>query len=323
VANPLVSIIIPVFNADKYLIETIISAINQTWPNKEILIIDDGSTDRSYEIANSYQSDIVNVYQQKNSGAAAARNHGLAKAKGDYIQFLDADDLLSNDKIEKQVLALQQQPDKIAVCSTVHFPDKENHLLFRPSIFEENFIYNTDDPVDFMVKLWGGYDQHASMIQPNAWLTPIGLIKKVGKWNESLSLDDDGEYFARIILNSKGIIKVNGIFNYYRKQQNQNNLSSHNSLTHLNSQLVAALVKKKELFARSTSKEARQAIHRQLFELIVKSYPKHPSIYKNAMKELPSIDSKYYKPAIGGPKIQRIVDLFGWKTARVIQYIFK
>lgn len=319
--DPLVSIIIPLYNAEKYIDLTIQSAINQTWRNKEIIVVDDGSIDDSYNRSLKYKAENVLIIKQENKGASSARNTGIDLAKGEFIQFLDADDLLSSDKIEKQVLALRQQADKIAVCSTVHFFDGENHLDAKPSTYEDRFIYDTDDPVPFIINLWGGFDRNASMIQPNAWLTPISLIKKVGKWNEQLSLDDDGEYFAKIILNSAGIVKVDGVFNYYRKQKHLNNLSSHKSLSHLNSQLTSTLTKKKELFERTTSKEAKQAIHRQLFELIMRSYPKYPSIYKKAMKELPKVDSSYYQPAIGGPKIQKIVELFGWKTARIIQYI--
>lgn len=320
-ADPLVSIIIPLFNAEKYIELTIQSAINQSWKNKEIIVIDDGSKDNSYSLACKYEAKNIFIIKQPNKGASSARNMGINLAKGEFIQFLDADDLLSNDKIEKQVLALQKHPHKIAVCSTVHFFDHENHLLCKPSTYEDSFIYDTDDPTEFIIKLWGGFDSNASMIQPNAWLTPISLIKKVGRWNESLSLDDDGEYFAKVILNSAGIVKVSGVFNYYRKQQHLNNLSSHKSLNHLNSQLTSTLTKKKELFERTTSKAAKQAIHRQLFELIVKSYPKYPSIYKKAMNELPKVNPTYFQPGIGGPKIQKIVEIFGWKTARIIQYI--
>lgn len=319
--TPLVSIIIPIYNAEKYLRETVQSAIAQTWKNKEIILVDDGSTDGSLHLANTFQSETVKVFGQRNSGASAARNLGLAQSKGEYIQFLDADDLLSRDKIEKQVLALANQSDKIAVCSTVHFYDGQDHLLSHSSSFEDNFIYTTDDPIQFIIKLWGGYNDHASMIALNAWLTPIDLIKKAGPWDETLSLDDDGAYFSKIILNSAGIVKVDDIYNYYRKQSNQKSLSSNKSLKHLFSQLNANLIKKKELFARTNVVEAKQAIHRQLFELILKSYPEYPSVYKIAFKELPKVETVYYQPILGGQIIQKIVELFGWRTARIIQYI--
>ena len=104
--QPLVSIIIPVYNAEKYLADSITSAVSQTWPNKEIIVVDDGSTDQSLKVAKGFESDVVSVFFCENKGASAARNFGLRLAKGGYIQFLDADDLLRHDNIEKQFHAL-------------------------------------------------------------------------------------------------------------------------------------------------------------------------------------------------------------------------
>ena len=91
----MISIIIPVFNSEKYIEQTIKSAIDQTWANKEIIIIDDGSTDNSLAIAKQFKNDRIKIITQQNKGASAARNKGIAEAKGTYIQFLDAVDILS------------------------------------------------------------------------------------------------------------------------------------------------------------------------------------------------------------------------------------
>ena len=98
-SQPLVSILIPCYNSEKWLAETLESALAQTWQNKEIIVVDDGSTDSSLEIAKTFESNKVKVLRQDNRGASAARNLGLTNAQGDFIQYLDADDLLSEDKI--------------------------------------------------------------------------------------------------------------------------------------------------------------------------------------------------------------------------------
>ena len=242
--NPLVSILIPVYNDEKYLAQAIESALNQTWPSKEIIVVDDGSTDQSLFIAKGYEYLGIKVISQSNKGASFARNRGLKDASGFYIQFLDSDDQLSFDKIENQVKALNNAPDKVAVCSTIYFSNDLAKAGLLPPAYEENFIYTTDDPVSFIIRLWGGLDFNASMIQPNAWLTPRNLINRVGGWNEKLSLDDDGEFFARIVLNSKGIVKCEGL-NYYRKYSGQTtNLSSHKNKEALESSLASVLLKK-------------------------------------------------------------------------------
>src|SRR5690554_7733611 len=107
--NPLVSIIIPCYNAEAYLKETINSILHQHYQNWECIIINDHSTDSTSKIAQKYCLDFPNKFIYKlnpRKGACAARNEGLRVAKGEYIQFLDADDLLSETKIENQINAL-------------------------------------------------------------------------------------------------------------------------------------------------------------------------------------------------------------------------
>src|SRR5918996_6070506 len=89
--NPLVSILIPAFNAQDYIAETLKSAIEQTWEKKEIIVVDDGSRDQTLSVARQFASKTVSVVTQENQGAAAARNKALERCQGDYIQWLDAD----------------------------------------------------------------------------------------------------------------------------------------------------------------------------------------------------------------------------------------
>src|SRR5438067_12061163 len=97
--TPLVSILIPAYNAELWIAETIRSALAQNWPRKEIIIVDDGSTDQTLSIARQFASKTVSVIAQKNQGAAAARNKAFQLCQADYIHWLDADDLLSPDKV--------------------------------------------------------------------------------------------------------------------------------------------------------------------------------------------------------------------------------
>src|SRR5215470_11464279 len=106
--KPLISIIIPAFNAEEWVADAIESAVAQTWPRKEIIVVNDGSTDRTGEVARSFASQNVKVVSRENQGAAATRNHLYELSHGDYIQWLDADDLLAPDKVEKQLAALRE-----------------------------------------------------------------------------------------------------------------------------------------------------------------------------------------------------------------------
>ena len=104
--RPLVSILIPAYNAQAWISDTLRSALAQTWEPKEIIVVDDGSTDRTLAIARRFESSQLRVVSQKNQGAAAARNTAYSLSKGDFIQYLDADDLMAPDKIARQMEAL-------------------------------------------------------------------------------------------------------------------------------------------------------------------------------------------------------------------------
>jgi len=119
--NPGVSLIIPAFNASRYLREAIDSALNQTIAPRQIIVIDDGSTDDSVEIARSY-GDAVTVLTQANAGSSAARNRGLAEADQPLITFLDHDDRYLPDKLEWQLQALSGRPEAmLCICRVRNF----------------------------------------------------------------------------------------------------------------------------------------------------------------------------------------------------------
>jgi glycosyltransferase involved in cell wall biosynthesis len=106
-----ISVVIPVYNAEAYLAQALESAARQTYPRIEVLVIDDGSTDRSAEVARGHPDSRIRVARQPNEGPAAARNHGVRLARGDFLAFLDADDVWDPVKLELQLEALRVHPD--------------------------------------------------------------------------------------------------------------------------------------------------------------------------------------------------------------------
>jgi len=102
-SNPLVSVIIPVYNKRKFIKDTIDSVINQSYQNFEIIVVDDGSTDDSLDIINSFYDPRLRVFSQSNSGVERARNYGFSNSVGSFVTFHDADDLMSHDRLKKQV----------------------------------------------------------------------------------------------------------------------------------------------------------------------------------------------------------------------------
>src|SRR5262249_43048990 len=116
--EPLVSILIPAYNAQDWIADTIRSAIAQTWTKKEIIVVVDGSTDETLRIAQRFASKTVAVVSQPNQGAAAARNKAFSICQGNFIQWLDADDLLSPNKISSQMARTDEARRKRALLSS-------------------------------------------------------------------------------------------------------------------------------------------------------------------------------------------------------------
>lgn len=108
---PLVSVIIPAYNSEKTLLQTVQSALAQTYSNIELIVINDGSTDSTLSLLESVNDSRLRVFSYENGGLATARNRGIERASGEYLTFIDADDLWTLDKVEQQVLALQRSQE--------------------------------------------------------------------------------------------------------------------------------------------------------------------------------------------------------------------
>ncbi len=323
-SNPLVSIIIPLYNSESYIAETISSAIDQTWSNKEIIVIDDGSTDRSLEIAKRFESANVKVLSQKNSGASAARNKGLSESKGDFIQFLDADDLLMPDKIEKQVAQLSNNPGKLSICPVIHFNRFSPNISTLKPVDRELALYNdNDDPFEFFVNLYDISSSRAAIIPIHSWLTPIGLIISI-KWNENLTVNDDGEFFCRVVSGSAGILATKDTFCYYRKYVNENriSLSGRKDFKSLESHFNSLLLIREHLAKTKNGARVNRVIADNLMPLLMQSYPEHKILAEKIEKCIHELGSTTYSPVLGGKIIEAIKSGFGWKTARLLQHYF-
>ena len=101
--NPLISVVIPIYNKSEFIEETIYSVVKQSYRNLEIIVVDDGSTDNSLDIVNSLNDSRLRVFSQPNSGVERARNYGFSKSVGSFVTFQDADDLMSQDRLKKQI----------------------------------------------------------------------------------------------------------------------------------------------------------------------------------------------------------------------------
>lgn len=207
--KPLVSILVPAFNAEKWIADALASATGQTWPRKEVIVVDDGSTDRTLAIANSFRSRDVKIVTQPHQNAAAARNNALSHSHGDYIQWLDADDLLAPDKVEQQMLALGRLPRSRALLSSAwgRFMYRRSRARFVPTALWRDLA-----PAEWLLRKMN----ENLFMQTATWLVSRELTDAAGPWDTHLSVDDDGEYFCRVLLSSEGVRFVPDARVFYR-----------------------------------------------------------------------------------------------------------
>src|SRR5262245_53826716 len=119
--DPLVSVVIPAFDAEAFLAETVESVLRQTWRRREVIVVDDGSTDGTPGVVRRF-GDAVRYLRQENRGGGAARNAGASAARGDLVSFLDHDDLWAPETLERQVDVLRRRPESgLVACDGVKF----------------------------------------------------------------------------------------------------------------------------------------------------------------------------------------------------------
>src|ERR1700678_4298583 len=208
--KPLVSILIPAYNAEAYISDTLRSAIAQTWENKEIIVVDDGSKDKTFAVARQFESDRVKVVTQRNQGASATRNHAFSLSQGDYVQWLDADDLMAPEKTSTQIEAAERSGSKRTLISGAwaHFMHRPYRAEFLPSPLWEDL-----QPAEWMTRKM----ELNIYMQTATWLVSRELAEAAGPWDTRLLGDDDGEFFDRVLLASNGTRFVKESRVYYRQ----------------------------------------------------------------------------------------------------------
>lgn len=310
-SQKLVSVIIPNYNSIKFIEETLNCVFGQTHENIELIIVDDGSTDGSFEYISNLNKPNLKLVKNQGKGACAARNHGLRIATGDYIQFLDADDLLSPDKIKLQVAVLENQPESIAVCNTKHFYG----IIENGEITDKEFLYTTHNSEEFLLNLYGSNGVQ-NMVQTGAWLSPTALLNKVDHWDETLSKDQDGEYFCRVVTQAKQVIYVADAINYYRKHVKGSNIANQKQYKHLDSQLRALNSKARQFIKLKDTQDYKKAMALQYKIIAIDAYPENKTIYKTAIDKVNHFGGSTFEPVLGGKIIEKIKYIFGWRFAK-------
>nr|BAP91646.1 glycosyl transferase family 2 [Phormidium sp. KS] len=186
---PIISVVIPVYNSEKTLKETIESVLNQTFQDFELIIINDGSTDKSLEIISRIKDERLKVFSYPNAGLSASRNRGIDLAKGEYISFIDADDLWTPDKLESQLKALLENPQAALAYSCTDCIDESGKFLGKGSYLS----FSGDVRANLL--LTNFVDSGSNV------LIRTEALKKVGKFDESRKSCEDWDMWLRLAIN--------------------------------------------------------------------------------------------------------------------------
>ncbi len=223
---PIISVIIPAYNRAQVIADTLDAILAQSYPKWECIVVDDGSTDNTYEIAREYEKkdSRFRVFQRPENhkpGGCGARNFGFLKAEGKYIKWLDSDDLIEKELLEKEMALFNGNPFLQFVFCRYHFFDTN---LIYPE--DQNYALRKGTSGIEILNLMGIHHQY---ILTGSYTISKEMVFLSGLWNEELKINQDGEFLYRILSQCKQTSSLEYIGFLYRIDNNDKITSNYNS----------------------------------------------------------------------------------------------
>ena len=310
---PLVSVCMPAYNAEKYISQALDSVLEQSYPNIEIVVVNDGSKDRTANVLQSYIEKGVHVIHQENRGQCAAANTAFRHSTGDYIKFFDADDILSNDFIANQVERLKGKNDEVASASWGRFLQDDINTFSR----QQETVYKDMLPMDWLV---ASMENGPNMMQCGLWLIPRKVLAVSGLWDERLSLINDFDFFIRVILAGKKVLFTENAILYYRSGLEQS-LSGQKSKKALESAYLSTKLGVETILQYEDSPRTRRICADAFQGWKYQFYPFDLGLYQNAEEYIKKLGGSAFRfPAGGATKI--VSDIIGWKSTKRLKLYF-
>lgn len=311
-----VSILIPCYNSEKWVGETLDCCLRQTYSNIEVILVDDGSTDKSLTIAREYEKrdERIHVFSQPNSGGCRARNLAFEKSTGYYIKYLDADDLMSDDMIEKQVKRLEENNDSlcVATCAWQEFWGTTN-VNFR-----KRFIYKDyNDPIELLTDLW----TKCEMFAVTCYLVPRQLVSLVGAWDERLTKNQDGEFFCRILSKASKVLFCESPLFYYRRGHASVSTQNRLSPAKMQSALDSRISYEKTILPIRDTPIVRQGLALN-YSIVMINSPINSKWFNEAQKRIYELGEKPTHPTAKGIQ-KRIISFIGLTKYLQIKELLK
>ena len=283
--NKLVSILIPCYNSERFILDSINSFLKQDYENIEIIIVDDGSTDDSLRIVESIKDVRVHVYSQSNSGACVARNIAFEKCHGDYIMYFDADDLINKSYVSSLVKCLRDANDlSIATGEWDRFRTDLSEASFRKLSVYKDY----DCAFNLLLDMWNA----GEMMTSSSYLVPRKLIEIVGGWDESVLKNQDGEFFSRVLMAADKVYHTANAKFYYRTGEYLS-VSKASSKAKVASMLDTFISYRKNALAIEDSERVRKALAVNFTLIMYIHGNQFPDLMKIAQSEVKNLGVGY------------------------------
>ena len=307
-----VSIIIPCYNAERWIAEAIDSCLQQSYPAVEIIVIDDGSTDKSLDIIKSYGDRLI-WRTGENKGGNHARNRGFALSQGEYIQFLDADDYILPKKIARQIDFLEQNNADVVYGDWRH----QQHLPSGKTFLEE-------------VKISGEQEDILESLLADWWVSPACILfnrKTVinsGGWDECLKAGQDRDFLISVVVNGASVVYQPGCYSVYRRYGNVT-VSSSSKTRYIENQLIINRKVENNLDRLGKlSKKNKEALAQSYF-LLARAYIKiAPDKYQELLNKVFSLYPDFKAHSDNRTVIYILAqNIFGFKMLEKLVFLSK
>ena len=308
---PLVSVLVPCYNAEAYVAAALESVLAQTYAPIEVIVVDDGSTDGSAAVLEGFRARGVTVIRQDNRGQCAAANRALAEASGRYIKFFDADDWLDSEMVARQLAAMNGRDGRIVFGEWARFFGQPEGAKFAPLP-----AYRNARPVDWLASEWASGQP---MMQCAMFLIPRAILDRTGGWDERLSLINDFEFFARVLTAAEEMVFAQGARLHYRSGV-AGSLSGQVTRKAAESACLSLLVGTGHLLAADDSPRTRTACAAILQGFEYEHYPTHADLRRRVRKRVAELGGARGDPS-GPPAFHALRRWIGWKAARRVQHL--
>ncbi len=311
--NDLVSIVMPMYNTAPYVGDAIKSVLQQKYPNFELIVIDDGSTDGGHEVVQRYSDRRISLIQTENRGLSAARNLGVNECRGTFVTFLDSDDMLTPGSLTSRLEPLTETRAEVAFSQNIIVTDITNQGGF-PDLQANK---TTSKPW----KIWKANELLSMLIEgtfftfSQSFLIERSLYQRIGGFNPEVKVSEDVEFITRLLPAVRNFAETFSAFYVYRRRMNS--LSSINSRLKATEALRSLRMAHHNLSPYLNGREGH--IAQSLFSLCVQDYPYWTQEHHRAMAEARRLrgGKPFDLSCVGGPKARAVARLLGWRIGRL------